>query len=166
MASTSDSCEIITERSDNSELDEENESNDSSEDHLQSAVSILDKLKSPTASDLHRKRKMKSNPPHGLKRSTSSSSEPKSVSPSQRVKEYPAEPFKVSNKRLFCYGCREELNLKSTTIANHVRSKKHEKGKKRLLNKESRERDIADAIKDYNKTHHLCGETLPQTVQV
>ena len=36
MASTSDSCEIITERSDNSELDEEN---DSSEDHLQSAVS-------------------------------------------------------------------------------------------------------------------------------
>ena len=34
------------------------------------------------------------------------------------------------------------------------------------MNKESRERDIADAIKDYNKTHHLCGETLPQTVEV
>uniref|UniRef100_A0A1X7UYG9 U1-type domain-containing protein n=1 Tax=Amphimedon queenslandica TaxID=400682 RepID=A0A1X7UYG9_AMPQE len=156
MASTSDSCEIISERSDNSELDEEN---DSPEDHLQSAVFILDKLKSPTPSDLHRKRKMKSYPPHGLKKSSttssSSASEPKSVSPSQRVKEYPAEPFKVSNKRLFCYGCREELNLKSTTIANHVRSKKHEDGKKRLLTKESRERDIADAIKEYNKTPSL-----------
>ena len=59
MASTSDSLEIVSEKSDNSESDDE---------HLKTTVSILDKLKSPTASDLHRKRKMKCNPPRGLKK--------------------------------------------------------------------------------------------------
>ena len=80
------------------------------------------------------KRKTKSNRPRGKKRSSGSySSDPTSVTPSQRVIEYPKKPFEVSNHKLFCYGCREELNLKRTTIANHVRSKKHEQGKVKLL---------------------------------
>ena len=50
---------------------------------------------------------------------SSSSSDPKSIQLAQRVKEHPKEPFKVSNNRLFCYGCWEELNIKSTIIVNH-----------------------------------------------
>ena len=47
-----------------------------------------------------------------------------SVSPSQRVKEFPNEELTVSNKRLFCNACREEVGLKSTVVGNHMRSKK------------------------------------------
>ena len=93
--------------------------------------SFLESLKSPMPSEQGRKRKTKVNPPRN-KRASSSSSEPKSISPAQRVKEYPAEPFNVSSGKLFCYGCREEVNLKSTVINNHIRSKKHQIGKAKL----------------------------------
>ena len=145
-----------------SSTDEESDANE------QVTVSILDRLKAPTPSDLHRKRKTKVNPPCGKKRSTSSSSssDPKRVTPIERVRQYPKEPFKVSNNRLFCYGCREEIKLKTTIISNHIKSKKHEMGKERLHVKEKREQDIAESLVRYNQKHHMCGETLPQNIQV
>ena len=100
-------------------------SDDEADSQKLTTLSILDKLKRPTTSDLHRKRKTKSNPLRSNKRNSGSSySDLKSVTHGHRVKEYPKEPFKVSNHKLFCYGCREELNLKRTTIANHARSNK------------------------------------------
>ena len=77
---------------------------DEADSQEQTTLLILDKLESPTLSHLHRKRKTKSNPPQSKKRSLGLSSlDPKSITSSQRVIEYPKEPFKVSRHKLFCY---------------------------------------------------------------
>ena len=39
-------------------------------------------------------------------------SDPKGVSPLDRVKAYPGENFTVSNSKLFCSACREEVAVK------------------------------------------------------
>ena len=58
------------------------ESSDGSEHQ---AVSLLSRLRAPTASDLARKRKVSINPPLGTKRSKgSSASAPKNISPAER----------------------------------------------------------------------------------
>ena len=72
----------------------------------------------------------------------------------------------VSNGKLFCRGCREELCLKSSSLKNHLSSSKHLEGKKRLDRKEAREQDITQALKQYNSERHPRGETLPESQQV
>ena len=60
-------------------------------------------------------------PPAGKRRSRGrGANEPKSVTPRQRVSEHPGEWLTVSNKRLFCKACREELSLVSSVINNHL----------------------------------------------
>ena len=49
---------------------------------------------------------------------------------------------------------------------NHVKSAKHQDGKKRLAKKELHERDIAKQLAIYNDQNHLIGENLPQETQV
>ena len=73
-----------------------------------------------------------------------SKSNPKNVTASARVSEFPGEKFTVlkSNGQLFCNAFREEIGLKKTIIENHVKSSKHASGKERLEKKEARERDI------------------------
>ena len=73
--------------------------------------SFLEVLNAPEASDLSRKRKVDCNPPVGKKRARGqSSSEPKFVSPKDRVNEFPDECLTVSGiSKLFCSACREEL---------------------------------------------------------
>ena len=94
------------------------ESNSASNDStvMSHVVSLLDRLKAPTPSDLTRKRKIACNPPpKGKKRSCGrGENNPKSVTPIQRVKENPDECLTVSNKQLFCRACREELSLISS----------------------------------------------------
>jgi len=65
------------------------------------------------------------------------------LKPAQRVREYSKEPFTVSNSKLFCNGCREELCIKKSSTKNHIASAKHKKGKERLKQKSAREKDIA-----------------------
>lgn len=79
-----------------------------------SKISILENLKSPTPSDFARKRKLRKNPPVGKKRSRGvrGVNDPKSITPSQRVKEFSDECLKVSNNKLFCTGSREELSIR------------------------------------------------------
>ena len=48
----------------------------------------------------------------------------------------------MSSHKLFCKACREELNLKRSTIQNHVRSVKHVEGKEKT---DKREREIVIA---------------------
>ena len=131
-------------------------------------MSLLDRLKAPTPSDLARKRKIACNPPpKGKKRSCGrGANNPKSVTPIQRVKENPDECLTVSNKQLFCRACREELSLISSVVHNHVKSAKHQAGRKRLAAKEVHDIDIAAALKASDEVAHRVGETLPQDQRV
>ena len=131
--------------------------------------SLLSVLKAPKASDLARKRSVLRNTPRGKKKSRgNSTNDPTNIKPTQHIKEYPNEPFVVSNSKLFCNGCREELSMciKKSSVENHIASAKHKKGIKRLKNKTAKEKDIAKSLKLYNSMEHLRGETLPEAQQV
>ena len=69
-------------------------------------LTLLDRLKIPTLSDLARKPKLASNPaypPKGMKRGKGAvSHEPQSVTPSQRMREFPGENLSVLSGKLFC----------------------------------------------------------------
>ena len=80
-------------------------------------VSLLDRLKCPKRSELSRKRIVPTNKRH--KPGSTNSTDPKGVSPSTRLKEFPDEYLAVRAGKLFCTACREELALKST-MKNHI----------------------------------------------
>ncbi len=66
---------------------------------------------------------MHSNPPRGKKRSKGKvAAEPISVSPLQRVREFPNECLCVVMKKLFCNACREHLSLKKSVLSKHLKS--------------------------------------------
>ena len=76
--------------------------------------SLLDRLKAPQRSELTRKRVIRKNlssSHHGnvCKKRPCCSTNPKSVTPSSRVREFPDEHFRVSAGMLFCGACREEV---------------------------------------------------------
>ena len=90
-----------------------------SQQHTRSLLSVL---KAPTASNLSRKRVQAANPPSGKRRRRgTSTNDPKGIDPARRVKEYPNEQLSVSNKKLFCKACREELSLKKSSVENHIK---------------------------------------------
>ena len=145
------------------------ESDFSSSGREREVTSLLDRLKNPSQADIARLRKIKTNdpPPRGKRRCRGAlASDPKGVSPAQRVKEFPVEPLTVSRGNLFCSACREQLSLKRSILKNHVESQKHQKCKERLARKGERERDIASSLKKYNDEVHPRGETLPEQQQV
>ena len=82
------------------------------------------------------------------------------------MKEFPNEELKVSAGKIFCNTCREELSTKKCTIENHIFAAKHSAGKERLVRKEHRERDIAEAFRQYDYEVHPSGETLPEDVRI
>ena len=168
MASSSGSSLPFSEEHPSSS-DEDTEPEDAQESHGQ-LRSILDVLKSPPASTLARKRAVRSNPPPvGAKKSrgVALKSDPKSVSPSDRVKDFPNECLKVNfSKQLFCDACREVLSCKKSSIQTHIKTTKHEKGKERLKRKIATEMDIIKALQVYDREHHPVGETLPESVMV
>ena len=83
--------------------------------------SVFDAVKAPALSDLTRKRSV-----HCKRRTRGEgSSEPNSITASQRVKEFPEECLEVTGARkskLFCKACREELILKKNIIVSHMSS--------------------------------------------
>ena len=130
--------------------------------------SIISQLRAALHSDLARKRKVKVNPPVGKKshKRARTDANPKSVSPAQRVREFPNELLSVSAGKLFCTACREELGLKASIIRLHIKSQKHQNGKERVSHKEARERDIAEVFEAYNEEAHLAGGMIPIDQQV
>ena len=150
------------------ERGESNTERETSSTSSNSAVSLLDVLRAPRPSDLTRKRKVQCNPGKRkkVKPSSSSNSEPKGVKPQDRVRKYPNDCLSVSNGKLFCSACREELSLKSSSLTNHLKSQKHKEGKERVKRKEARQRDIAKQLTDYNKDIHVVGENIAETTQV
>ena len=110
--------------------DEEDCPESTSSEERSMVVSILDRLKSPTLSEISRSRKMKCNPPTGkCKCRGRLPCDPKGVSASQRVQEFDNENLTISQGHLFCSACREQLSLKRSIIKNHVQSSKHQKSK-------------------------------------
>ena len=101
---------------------------------------LLEVLKAPKPAEVSRKRKTYCNTRGGKRRKTRGSSslapEPKSVQPQQRLKRYPNEQLDISAGKLFCKACREELSLKSSSLANHIKCVKHQEGKRKLARKE------------------------------
>ena len=122
MASTSAStsvcdvsAEIDSEESsfdnDEQETTEERDTTTTSEASSSTVVSLLERLRVPKKSELTRKRKIFANPsrePGMRKKRPCCSSNPKSVTPAQRVREFPNECFTVSSRTLFCDACRQE----------------------------------------------------------
>ena len=70
-------------------------------------VTLLDRLRQAPKVDMNLKRKIVQNLPRDCKRDQASRcmSEPKNVTMSQRVKEYPCKAFTVSANKLFCNAC-------------------------------------------------------------
>ena len=125
------------------------------------STSILDVLKVPKSAAQNRKCKVLTNRGRGKHRcsSSSTSSEPKRVTLQQRLKEFPGERLVISMFKLFCRACREELNLKLSTIRNHIQSVKHVDGKNKVAKKEAREQDIATALRLIMQRSILLGNT-------
>ena len=73
-------------------------------------------------------------------------SEPKSVSPKERVREFKDEALVVSCGKPFCSACHEQVSLKKSVIKLHVDSQKHKNSKEILHKKEATQRDIAGAL--------------------
>lgn len=129
--------------------------------------SLLDHLKAPPPqrSELSRKRVIRKNvsaSQHGniCKKRPCCSTNPKSVTPSNRVGEFPNEHLRVSAGVLFCAVCREELSLKRSIVTNHKQSTL------KLAKKESREKDIAEALASYDQQEQPRGETLSKKQRI
>ena len=137
-----------------------------------STCSILDKLKAPTKSDLARKRKIEKpkTPTAQTKKHKScvtNLTDPKTVSPIQRIKDFRNERLAVRNGKLFCTACSEELALKKSTVKNHIGSgDKHRKAKERLAQKEARERDIVQSLQAYDKEVEPAGTNVSMEQRV
>ena len=112
-------------------------------------TSLLDKLRPPNKSDLTRKRKILRNRSHQGKclKHPKCSSNPKSVTPLQRVREFGDKKLIVSAGKLFCETCREELSLRNSTIKNHIRSSKHNSMKDRLKERRVTDEHIVQSLK-------------------
>ena len=95
-------------------------------------------------SELSRKRRVAQNLTHDGRRikAPKQAHNFKSVTPGQRVKEFPNECF------------------------THVGSSKHACGKRRLDSKERRERDIVSSLVVYEAETHSRGETLPDAHRI
>ena len=164
------SDDVISEES--GSLDEEiTEGRDTttSEASSSTAVSLLDRLKAPKKSDLTRKRKTFANPqraPGTRKKRPSCSSNPKSVTPAQRVREFPNECFSVSARKLFCDACRQEVSLRCSIIKTHIVSSKHFKMKGSLKERRDKDEDIAKCLKLYDEEKHPNGECLPEKQRI
>ena len=130
--------------------------------------SVLSHLHRPTSSELSRKRKVDRNPPPKGKKPSqgASASDPKSITPSQRVKQYTGENLTVSNKKLFCLGCREELSGKSSVITYHIKSAKHISGKKKLETKRKADIEIVESLRSRDELEYPKGESLPDEQRV
>ena len=61
---------------------------------------------------------------------------------------------------------RENLSVKCSTIANHIKTMKHKESKAKMVEKVEQEGDIATALKNYDDMIDLKGQTLPTDQRV
>lgn len=115
-----------------------------------------------------REKLIQCNLPKGSKRyhPPKESSNPRNTNRSVRVKEFPRENLTVSNGRLFCNACREEIGLKKMIILNHIKSTKQASGKICIKKKEARKRDIVESLVAYDNKVHAKDRGLVMTQTV
>ena len=114
-----------------------------------------------------RKRIIKTNLPVGKKRGKGRcEADPKTVTVSDRLKEYSEETFVSSCGRLFCSSCREAVSLKKSVIEHHIVSQKHKRRKEQQKKAKMHDQSISNALKAYDKSIHPVGEKLPEAVRV
>lgn len=111
---------------------------------------------------MSRKRKIqtvKTNKKH--KAGAVNTTDPTTITPLNRVKEFPGECLAVRNGKLFCTACREELALKKSTIKAHItRGDKYQKAKRKLASKEAKERDLTEfLLQAYDKEVRSASST-------
>ena len=95
------------------------------------------------------------------------STDPKTVSPAVRVKEFTGEYLDVRNGKLFCVACQEELSVKKSTIKNLLYyGRKHKNARLKLAKKEAREQDIADCLVAYDKLEKPAGTSVSMAERV
>ena len=92
--------------------------------------------------------------------------DPKTVTPSRRASEFPDEHLTASGGKLFCKASRECFALKRNVVVNHIKCAKHLRSKEKLLEKEARERDLAQALQKHDAQTHCKGETLNEDTKV
>lgn len=92
--------------------------------------------------------------------------DPKKISPSDRVRQYPDEPFEVSAGKFFCGACREEVSTKSSIISQHIKSAKHKISKEKRVGSALKDTSIVSALEAYDKAIHPVGEQLPLSTQL
>ena len=126
-------------------------------------VKFCQSFRAPKRTELTQKRAIRHTP---YKKKPSCTTDPKSVTPMLRVREFSKEELTQSAGKLFCNACREELSLKLSIIKHHITSSKHVAGKETLARRESRERDIAKALESYDKEENPSGQTLPEAQRV
>ncbi|CAH3181443.1 unnamed protein product [Porites evermanni] len=59
-------------------------------------------------------------------------SDPKNMSPRDRIEEFPGENLCLRGGKLFCNCCKEILSSKKSVLKNHLASKKHVAGKEKF----------------------------------
>ena len=124
-------------------------------------------LRPPRPSELPRKQTINRNPPpKGKKRAKGSNpnSDPKSITPEHRVKDarYAKESLTVSNKKLICRACREEISVKTSVINSHIKSAKHNSNKFKLEKRQRNDVEIVEAMKVYDRAENPIGKTLSE----
>ena len=154
----------------------EPESADTTQDQIETLqvssplISILDKLKAPTKSDLARKRKVEKPKPTAeakkRKSTVPNQTDPKTVTPAQRIRDFPNECLEIKNNKLFCVACREVLSLKKSTVKNHITGDKHKNAKEKLSKKTARERDIVESLRAYDKSVEPAGTSVSMEQRV
>ena len=98
-----------------SEADDHDESTVPTSSETPELGNCLHRFREPKQSESTRKRKIRQNGPKTRRRKSRSScsSDPKSVTPAQRVLQFPNKEFARSAGKLFCNAYREELSLKN-----------------------------------------------------
>ena len=142
-------------------------SSESPQSGNEQVVKFCQIFRAPKCTELTRKRAIRHTvTPSPYKKKPSCTTDPKSVTPMQRVREFSNEELTQSAGKLFCNACLEELSLKLSIIKHHITSCKHVAGKEVLARRESRERDIAKSLESYDKEENSSGQTLPEAQSV
>ncbi len=76
---------------------------------------------------------------------------------------FPVSTWLPREASFFCKACRECLALKRNVVVSHIKCAKHQRSKEKLLEKEARERDLAQAVEKHDAETHRKGELSMQT---
>jgi len=104
-----------------------------------------------------KKRQLSGSGPSSPKKKISSG-----ISAHDRIQEFPGEGLEISAGKLFCGGCLKTLELKKSTIEDHIGSKAHEANRNRGLKEKLRQQEISKTWEKFKRQNSQMpsGSTL------